>query len=87
MAQTKHLHMAQTMPNAIELAEKAFLRANREHKQKRDERNLKLQVNMKLMSLTRGLSLYSKGLVATGEQDEHGPWFKAVDHLEQSMAI
>ena len=52
--------------NAIDLVEKAFLQANREHKQERDERNLKLQINMRLMK-TRSSSLYSKGLIATGE--------------------
>ena len=31
--------------NVIDLAEKAFLQANREHKQERDDRNLKLQIN------------------------------------------
>ena len=31
--------------NAIDLAKKAFLQMNREHKQERDERNLKLQIN------------------------------------------
>ena len=63
--------------NAIDLAEKAFLQANREHKQERDERNLKLQINMRLM-ITRSSSLYLKGLIAIGEQDqEHGPKFIA----------
>ena len=62
----------------IDLAEKAFLQANREHKQERDERNLKLQINMRLMITRRSLSLYSKGLIATGEQDQElGPWFTA----------
>ena len=45
--------------NAIDLAE-AFLQANREHKQERDERNLKLQINMRLMKIRRSSSLYSK---------------------------
>ena len=59
----------------IDLTEKAFLQANREHKQERDERNLKLQINIRLMK-TRSLSLYLKGLNATGEQDQElGPWF------------
>ena len=59
----------------IDLAEKAFLQANREHKQERDECNLKLQINMRLM-ITRSSSLYSKGLISPGEQDqEQGPWF------------
>ena len=63
--------------NAIDLAEKAFLQVNREHKQERDERNLKLQINMRLMKI-RSSSLYSKGLIATGEQDQElGPWFTA----------
>ena len=63
--------------NAIDLAEKAFLQANREHKQERDEHNLKLQINMRLMK-SRSSSLYSKGLIATGEQDQKlGPWFTA----------
>jgi hypothetical protein len=58
-----------TTHNAIDLAEKAFLQANREHKQERDECNLKLQVNMKLMDLIEGSRLVSKGLVATSGQD------------------
>ena len=63
--------------NAIVLAEKAFLQVNREHKKERDERNLKLQINMRLM-ITRSSSLYSKGLITTGEQDQElGPWFTA----------
>ena len=63
--------------NAIDLAEKAFLQANQEHKQERDEHNLKLQINMRLMK-SRSSSLYSKGLIATGEQDQElGPWFTA----------
>ena len=33
---------------------------------------------MKLMIMKRSSSLYSKGLIATGEQDqERGPWFTA----------
>ena len=56
--------------NAIDLAEKAFLQANREHKQEQDERNLKLQINMRLMKSRRSSSLYSKGLIATGKQDQ-----------------
>ena len=49
---------------------------NREHKQEQDEHNLKLQVNMRLMKTRRSSSLYSKGLIATGEQDQElGPWF------------
>ena len=64
--------------NTIDLAEKAFLQVNREHKQERDERNLKLQLNMRLMITRRSSSLYSKGLIATGEQDQElGPWFIA----------
>ena len=64
--------------NAIDLAEKAFLQANRERKQERDERNLKLQINMRLMITRRSSSLYSKGLIATDEQDQElGPWFTA----------
>ena len=64
--------------NAIDLAEKAFLQANREHKQERDEHNLKLQLNMRLMKIRRSSSLYLKGLIATGEQDQElGPWFTA----------
>ena len=63
--------------NAIDLAEKAFLQANQEHKKERDERNLKLQINIRLMK-TRSLSVYSKGLIATGEQDQElGLWFTA----------
>ena len=64
--------------NMIDLAEKAFLQANREHKQEQDERNLKLQINMRLMIMRKSSSLYSKGLIATGEQDQElGPWFTA----------
>ena len=64
--------------NAIDLAKKAFLQANREHKQERDKSNLKLQINMRLMITRRSSSLYSKGLIATGEQDQElGPWFTA----------
>ena len=64
--------------NAIDLAEKAFLQTNREHKQERDERNLKLQINMRLMVTRRSSSLYSKGLITIGEQDQElGPWFTA----------
>ena len=37
------------MRNAIDLAEKAFLQANREHKQEQDEHDIKLQINMRLM--------------------------------------
>ena len=60
--------------NVIDLAEKAFLQANREHKQEWDERNLKLQINMRLMKTRRSSSLYSKGLITTGEQDQElGP--------------
>ena len=63
--------------NAIDLAEKAFLQANREHKQEQDERNLKLQINM-LLTKIRSSSLYLKGLIVTGEQDQElGPWFTA----------
>ena len=63
--------------NAIDLAEKAFLQANREHKQERDEHNLKLQINTRLLKI-RSSSLYSKGLIATGEQNQElGPWFTA----------
>ena len=54
------------------------MQANREHKQERDERNLKLQINMSLMKIRRSLSLYLKGLIAIGEQDQElGPWFTA----------
>ena len=63
--------------NAIDLVEKALLQANRERKQKRDERNLKLQINMRLMKI-RSSSLYLKGLITTGEQDQElGTWFTA----------
>ena len=52
--------------------------ANREHKQERDERNLKLQINMRLMIMRKSSSLYLKGLIATGEQDQElGAWFTA----------
>ena len=44
--------------NAIDLAEKAFLQANREHKQEQDKHNLKLQINMRLMIIKRSSSLY-----------------------------
>jgi len=64
--------------NAIDLAEKAFLQANQEHKQEQDERNLKLQINMRLMITRKSSYLYSKGLIVIGEQDqEPGPWFTA----------
>ena len=63
---------------AIDHAEKAFLQANREHKQEWDKHNLKLQINMRLMIMRKSSSLYSKGLIATGEQDqEQGTWFTA----------
>ena len=62
----------------VDLAEKAFLQANQEHKQERDKRNLKLQINMRLMIMRKSSSLYSKGLIAIGEQDQElGPWFTA----------
>jgi len=62
----------------IDLAEKAFLQANREHKQLWDEHNLKLQINMRPMKMGRSSSLYSKGLIATGEQDQEPRlWFTA----------
>ena len=64
--------------NTIDLTEKAFLQANREHKNERDKRNLKLQINMRLMIMRKSSSLYSKGLIATGKQDQElGPWFTA----------
>ena len=64
--------------NMIDLAEKAFLQVNREHKQERDERNLKLQISMRLMITRRSSGLYLKRLITTGEQDqEPGPWFIA----------
>ena len=64
--------------NTIDLAEKAFLQVNQEHKQERDERNLKLQINMRLMKIRRSSSLYSKGLIVIGEQDQElGLWFTA----------
>ena len=54
------------------------MQANREHKQEQDERNLKLQINMRLKKIIRSSSLYSKGLIATGEQDQElGPWITA----------
>ena len=60
--------------NAIDLVEKAFLQAHREHKQEWDERNLKLQINMRLKIIRRSSSLYLKGLIVIGEQDqERGP--------------
>ena len=63
----------------IDLVEKAFLQAI-ENTRRRDECNLKFQVNMKLMDLIEGSVLFSKGLVVTGGQDpEQGPWFTAVD--------
>ena len=64
--------------NAIDLAEKAFLQANQEHKQEQNEHNMKLQINMRLIIMRRSSSLYLKGLIATGEQDQElGPWFTA----------
>ena len=56
--------------HVVDLAKKAnpCLR-NEEHKQERDERNLKLQINMRLMKI-RSSSLYLKGLIVTGEQDQ-----------------
>ena len=64
--------------NAIDLTEKAFLQANREHKQEQDKRNLKLQINMRLMITRRSSGLYSEGLITTGEQDQElEPWFTA----------
>ena len=63
--------------NTIDLTKKAFLQANREHKQEQDGHNLKLQINMRLM-IIRSSSLYSKGLITTDEQDQAlGPWFTA----------
>ena len=54
------------------------LYTNREHKQERDEHNLKLQIDMRLMKTRRSSSLYLKGLIATGEQDQElGPCFTA----------
>ena len=39
---------------------------------------MKLQINMRLMIMRRSLGLYSKGLIATGEQDQElGPCFTA----------
>ena len=63
----------------VDLAKKANpCLHNEEHKQERDERNLKLQINMRLMNSISSLSLYSKGLIATSEQDQElGPWFTA----------
>ena len=62
----------------IDLAKNAFLQANREHKQERDEHNLKLQIDMRLMKTKRSSSIYSKGLIAIGEQDQElGLWFTA----------
>ena len=77
--------------NAIDLTEKAFLQANREHKQERDDRNLKLQINMRLMK-SRSSSLYLKGLIATGKQDQElGPWFTASslgdDSCSKTMSV
>ena len=64
--------------NAIDLAEKAFLQANREHKQEQDECNLKLQINMSLMIMRQSSSLYLKGLITIDKQDQElGPWFTA----------
>jgi hypothetical protein len=53
--------------NAIDLAKQAFLQINREHKQEWDKRNLKLQLNMKLMNLIESSSLDLKEIVDTGE--------------------
>ena len=46
--------------NAIDLTQKAFLQANREHKQERDKHNLKLQINMRLMKTRRSSSLFER---------------------------
>jgi hypothetical protein len=70
----------QLRTTVIDLTDKAFLQMNREHKQERDERNLKLQINMRLLNLIEGSSLELKGLVATGKQDEEQePWFTTSD--------
>jgi hypothetical protein len=77
---TPFLNWLSTTHNATDLAEKSFLQVNREHMQEWDERNQKLQVNTKLMILKRSSSLYSKGLIAIGKQDqEQEPWFIASD--------
>ena len=66
--------------NTIDLAENAFLQANQEHKRERNEWNLKLQKNMRLMIMRRSSSLYSKGLIAIGQQDQElRAWFTASD--------
>lgn len=49
----------------IDLVKKTFLHANQEQRQERYERNMKLQVYMKLMKLIGGSSLDPKGLVNT----------------------
>ena len=47
----------------------------------RDERNLKLQINMRLIITRRSSSLYSKGLITTGEQDQE------LDELRASFSV
>ena len=39
--------------NTIDLAEKAFLQANQEHKQERNKHNLKLQITIRLMIMKK----------------------------------
>lgn len=56
--------------NTIDLVEKTFLQANREHKQEQGEGNTKLQVWIKYMGLKKGSILDSKGLIDTGEQGQ-----------------
>ena len=46
--------------NAIDLTEKAFLQANQEHKEEWDERNLKLQINKRLMKNKEFKSLFER---------------------------
>jgi hypothetical protein len=65
---------------------KAFLQANQEHNQERDDRNLKLQVIMKLMNLIEGSSFDLKGLVDIGKQDQEQGRFTTVDLDDASTA-
>jgi hypothetical protein len=54
----------------IDLVEKGFLHVNQEYKQEHEEHNLKLQVYMRCMKVICGLSLDSRRLANTGEQDQ-----------------
>jgi hypothetical protein len=76
------------MNNVIDVAEKAFLQANRQHKQERDEHNMKLHVYMKYMGFIRGASFYSKGLANIEKQDqEQGSWFTLVIDVQEAQSL